>query len=75
VVLHTVDPQTQMPIIVRAQTIRQLSQEEFTAQHAELTTSNFLIPSLAVRASYAYIRQDQATPTQTNYTSSVTTMR
>ena len=67
VVLHTVDPQTQMPIIVRAQTIRQLSQEEFTAQHAELTTSNFLIPSLAVRASYAYIRQDQATPTQTNY--------
>jgi hypothetical protein len=67
VVLHTVDPTTQMPIIVRAQTIRQLSQQEFTAQHAELTSSNFLIPSFAVRASYVYVRQDQTSPTQVDY--------
>jgi hypothetical protein len=67
VVLHTLDPTTQLPIIMRAQTVRQLSQQEFTAQHAELTSSNFLIPSFAVRASSIYVRQDQSSPTQVDY--------
>lgn len=61
VVLHATNPKVPVPMIVRADTIRQLSrtdnQAEFTAEHAVLTTSQFATPSLSVAADKAYIRQ------------------
>jgi hypothetical protein len=57
VVLHTVDPRTQIPVIVRAETMHQLAEGEYTAQGAIMTTSSFEIPSVALRASNLYIRQ------------------
>ena len=56
-VIHTIEPQRQIPIIVRADTVRQLSIGEYKADHAVLTTSSFATPSYSVNASSAYIRQ------------------
>jgi lipopolysaccharide export system protein LptA len=67
VVMRSVDPQTQLPIIMRAQTVRQLSLNEFNAEHSTLTTSNFVIPGIAIRSSYIYVRQEQTSPTETDY--------
>ena len=58
-VLHTTDPMTQLPVTVRADTIRQLALGEYTAQGVELSTSNFRRPSYAVRSSKLYVRQYQ----------------
>jgi hypothetical protein len=58
-VMHTVDPQRQIPVIVRAQTVRQLSEGEYTARDAELTTSSFAVPSYSVRADRIYVRQEE----------------
>jgi hypothetical protein len=57
VVMHTVDPRTQIPIIVRAQMMHQLAQGEYTAQKATMTTSSFATPSVSVRASDIYVHQ------------------
>jgi lipopolysaccharide export system protein LptA len=57
VVLHTIDPQQQIPIIVRAEKMHQLAQGEYTARGAEMTTSSFATPSYSVRAGYAYLHQ------------------
>ncbi|MDP9172919.1 MAG: LPS assembly protein LptD [Planctomycetota bacterium] len=67
VVLHTIDPQTQIPIIVRAQKLHQLAQDEYTANKVEMTTSSFAVPTYSVRASYAYIHQEPADGAETNY--------
>ena len=56
-VLHTYDPQRQIPIVLRAQTVRQLAIGEFNADKVELTTSTFAVPSYSVRATKAYVRQ------------------
>jgi lipopolysaccharide export system protein LptA len=56
-VIHTVEPKLGIPIIVRAGLVRQLSNGEYRAQNAELTTSSFAIPSYSIRASTAYVRQ------------------
>lgn len=65
-VLHTVDPKQQMPIIVRARTIRQLALEdefrEYRAQDVQLTTSSFATPSYSIEADRAYVRQDATAP-------------
>jgi hypothetical protein len=58
-VIHTSDPQTQTPILVRANLIRQLSLGEYRAEKVELTTSSFATPSYSVRADRAYIRQSE----------------
>ncbi|MGD1277409.1 MAG: LPS assembly protein LptD [Tepidisphaeraceae bacterium] len=58
VVLHTLDPKTQLPVIVRAEKMHQLAQGEFTAEHVEMTTSSFATPSISVRASDAYVHQE-----------------
>ena len=34
-VLHTIDPMTQIPIVFRAEKVRQLAQGEFNAQHVD----------------------------------------
>ncbi len=62
VVFHAVDPITQIPVIVRAQTMRQLAHGEYTAQKAEFTTSKFGVPTYSVRSSYAYIHQEPQDP-------------
>jgi lipopolysaccharide assembly outer membrane protein LptD (OstA) len=56
-VVHTFDPKANLPLIVRAQTVRQLSEGEFTAEHAQLTTSSFAKPSYSIGLDKAYIRQ------------------
>jgi lipopolysaccharide export system protein LptA len=56
-VIHTIEPQRQIPIIVRADAVRQLSVGEYRASNAVLTTSSFATPSYSVNASSAYIRQ------------------
>ncbi len=56
VILHTRDPKTQIPIIVRAQTVRQLSEQEYTAEKARISTSSFHTPSYSIGASTTYIR-------------------
>jgi lipopolysaccharide export system protein LptA len=76
VVLHTIDPQDQIPIIVRAQRLHQLAQGEFTAQKIELTTSSFAVPSYSVRASSAYLHQvPTPTGTDNNFASNDNTLR
>jgi lipopolysaccharide export system protein LptA len=62
VVLHSVDPLTQIPIVIRAEKMRQLSQGEYSADRVELTTSKFGTPTYDVRSSYAYIHQSVETP-------------
>jgi hypothetical protein len=57
VVMHTVDPRTQIPVIVRAEAMHQLAQGEFTAQKAVMTTSSFAVPSVSVRANDLYVHQ------------------
>ncbi|MCC6424111.1 MAG: LPS assembly protein LptD [Phycisphaerales bacterium] len=65
-VLHTIDPKQQMPIIVRARTIRQLALDdqlrEYRAQDVQLTTSSFATPSYSIEADRAYVRQDNTAP-------------
>jgi hypothetical protein len=56
-VLHTVDAQRNIPIVIRAETIRQLSEREYRANKTELTTSTFAVPSYSVRTDKAYVRQ------------------
>jgi lipopolysaccharide assembly outer membrane protein LptD (OstA) len=56
-VIHTLDPKIQIPIIIRAGVVRQLSNGEYRAKDAEITTSSFAVPSYSVRSSTAYIRQ------------------
>ena len=56
-VIHTVEPKINIPIVVRAGVVHQLSMGEYKAQNAELTTSSFAVPSYSVRTSTAYIRQ------------------
>ena len=56
-VLHATDPKRSVPIFVRADTIRQLSLEEYSADGVQLTTSAFKTPSYAVAADRAYVRR------------------
>ena len=58
-VLHTVDIMKNIPFVVRAKTIHQLSQGEWRAGRAELSTSSFAVPSYSVRADKAYVHQQE----------------
>jgi hypothetical protein len=57
-VFHTVDLERQIPIVLRAQTIRQLSLGEFEARDIELSTSAFATPSYSIAADRVYVRQE-----------------
>lgn len=59
VVLQSTDPRLPFPITMRANTVKQLSQGEYKAEHVTLTTSQFARPSYAVHAKEAYVRQYQ----------------
>lgn len=56
-VLHARDPQRPLPVVVRAQTIRQLALGELEADRVQLTTSAFATPSYAIAADRAYVRR------------------
>jgi hypothetical protein len=58
VVFHSIDPTTQIPFTIRAQSMKQIAHNEFSAQHAEFTTSKFAVPTYSIRSSYAYIHQE-----------------
>ena len=60
VVLHTTDPRLQIPVVVRARMVRQLSENEYTAEKAKITSSSFATPSYHIGAASTYIRQAQA---------------
>jgi lipopolysaccharide assembly outer membrane protein LptD (OstA) len=56
-VFHSMDVKRQVPIIIRADMLRQLSTGEFNAEHATMTTSSFATPSYSISADKVYIRQ------------------
>jgi hypothetical protein len=56
-VIHSVEPQRNIPVVVRARTIRQLSSGEYRAEKVKLTQSSFHTPSYAIGLKQAYIRQ------------------
>ncbi len=57
VVIHTIDPLSQIPVIIRAQKMHQLSEGEFTGTKVDLSTSQFAAPTYAIRTQSAYIHQ------------------
>jgi hypothetical protein len=82
-VLHSVDPKLQIPMIVRAETLRQLSRNnditEFSAHKVRLSTSAFAVPSYHIAADKMYVRQvetnDPRYGTRTTFTADNTTLR
>jgi len=58
VVARTVEPQRNVPIYIRASQVRQLSQREFVAKNAKISTSEFYRPSYYVGATTVHF-QDQ----------------
>ncbi|HSZ56838.1 MAG TPA: LPS assembly protein LptD [Tepidisphaeraceae bacterium] len=57
-VVHTVLPAQQLPVIVRAKTVRQLSKEEFDNKGVQLTSSGFAVPSYSLGADRLYVRAE-----------------
>jgi hypothetical protein len=57
VVLHTTEPELQIPITIRAKVVRQLSQGEYKAKGVELSTSTFALPSYSIAADSVYVRE------------------
>jgi hypothetical protein len=82
-VLHSTSPEVQVPLVVRADTLRQLSrsqdQAEYATENTVLTTSEFATPSFDVAARKAYIRQSESTGpmggTVTTYAAEDVTLR
>jgi len=56
-VMHMVEPMRNLPVIIRARTIRQLSMGEYRADKVRLTQSSFFTPSYDIGMKQAYIRQ------------------
>lgn len=71
VVLHTVDPTSQIPVVMRARMVRQLSQREYTAENSSISSSSFHTPSYSIGARTTYMRQtevgNEITGTRTNF--------
>jgi len=55
-VVHTIDPTINIPVVVRARLLQQMSLGEYKAKHVELTTSEFATPSYSINAENAYVR-------------------
>jgi lipopolysaccharide export system protein LptA len=55
-ILHTVDPSINIPMVVRAQLLQQMSVGEYQTHKVELTTSQFVVPSYSIKAQNAYVR-------------------
>jgi lipopolysaccharide assembly outer membrane protein LptD (OstA) len=57
-VVHTVQPQLGIPVVMRAKIVRQLADGEYKADDAKLSTSRFATPSYSINASKMYVRQE-----------------
>ena len=57
-VLHTVGP-NQVPVIVRAKVLRQLSKGEFNARDVKITSSAFTVPSYGIAADRLYVLSEE----------------
>ncbi len=81
VVMHTFDNKRNLPIVLRADTVRQLSLGEITAEHGQITSSLFSIPSFSVGASSIYTHQtkvqsdETGLQTQTDFIANDATLR
>lgn len=76
-VIHVEDPKTPVPVIVRAQTIRQLARNDWQVDKVQLSTSEFATQSYRVAASRAYVRQVAATddsPARTEFSAQNSTL-
>ena len=58
VVIHTVNPQPPIPVIIRAKKVRQLAEGEFSAEKVQISTSSFARPTFGVGADRIYVRED-----------------
>lgn len=58
-VIHTVDVAQNVPVVMRAKIVRQLANGEYDAKKAELSTSSFALPSLAIAADRLYVRTEE----------------
>lgn len=60
-IMHTTDPSGRVPVVMRAQLMKQLSREdaisEYRLQQSVLTTSSFATPTYAIAAESTYVRQ------------------
>jgi lipopolysaccharide assembly outer membrane protein LptD (OstA) len=59
-VVHTVEPDMGVPVVIRAKLVRQLSQGEFVARNVQLSTSTFALPSYSIGAGKVYVRREDA---------------
>src|SRR5207248_2424382 len=48
----------QTPIIARAKIMRQLSVGEYRAEHMQISTSSFAVPSISLAADRMYVREE-----------------
>jgi hypothetical protein len=55
-VVHTVDPAINIPVVVRASLLQQMSLGEYETHKVVLTTSQFATPSYSINAQSAYVR-------------------
>ena len=58
VVMHSLDPEYQAPVMIRAAAVQQLSQGEMEGRQVEISSSYFATPTYSIKTSYAYIRQE-----------------
>lgn len=56
-VLHTIEPQRGIPVVMRAAVVRQLSTGEYRGEKVKLTQSSFFTPSYHIGLKSAYVRQ------------------
>lgn len=56
-VIQSIAPQQNIPIMIRARTVRQLSMGEYRADKVKLTQSSFKTPSYDIGMRQAYVRQ------------------
>lgn len=56
-VIQSIAPQQNIPIVIRARTVRQLSLGEYRAEKVKLTQSSFKTPSYDIGMRQAYVRQ------------------
>ena len=58
VVIHTVNPQPPIPIVIHAQKVRQLAEGEYKTEKAQVSSSTFARPTFGVAADRIYIREE-----------------
>lgn len=69
--LHTNDPALGTPLVLRAQSMKKLGQDEYEANRASITTSQFATPAISLSAKKVTVREvpsgDGRDPTRTQF--------